>query len=141
MDQALALFGPVASVYAESDIRRPGAETDDDTFFALTHTNGVRSHLYVSATTAQLGPRFRVLGSKAGYVKYGLDPQEADLRDGRRPGTEKNWGQEPESLYGRVGAGESPSPAVVAPSRPSPATTPRTTRPSPPPSVTAPPTR
>lgn len=108
VDQALALFGPAASVYAESDIRRPGAETDDDTFFALTHTNGVRSHLYVSATTAQLGPRFRVLGSKAGYVKYGLDPQEADLRDGKRPGTEKTWGQEPESLYGRVGAGESP---------------------------------
>lgn len=141
VDQALTLFGPAAFVYAESDIRRPGAETDDDTFIALTHTNGVRSHLYASATTAQLGPRFRVLGSKAGYVKYGLDPQEADLRDGRRPGSDKNWGQEPESLYGRVGSGESPSPAVAAPNRPSPATTPRTTRPSPPPSATAPPTR
>ncbi|MEU1592374.1 Gfo/Idh/MocA family oxidoreductase [Streptomyces sp. NPDC005708] len=106
VDQALVLFGPAASVYAEADIRRPGAETDDDTFIALTHTNGVRSHLYVSATTAQLGPRFRVLGSSAGYVKYGLDPQEAALREGLRPGT--GWGQEPESLWGRIGAGESP---------------------------------
>ncbi|MET7682847.1 Gfo/Idh/MocA family oxidoreductase [Streptomyces sp. NPDC005423] len=106
VDQALALFGPAASVYAESDIRRPGAETDDDTFIALTHAGGVRSHLYVSATTAQLGPRFRVLGSRAGYVKYGLDPQEAALRDGERPGP--GWGREPESVYGRVGAGESP---------------------------------
>ncbi|MFJ9627608.1 Gfo/Idh/MocA family oxidoreductase [Streptomyces sp. NPDC101175] len=108
VDQALTLFGPAATVYAESDIRRPGAETDDDTFIALTHANGVRSHLYVSATTAQLGPRFRVLGSKAGYVKYGLDPQEADLRDGGRPGSAESWGEEPESLYGRVGSGESP---------------------------------
>ncbi|MFF4356035.1 Gfo/Idh/MocA family oxidoreductase [Streptomyces sp. NPDC001604] len=108
VDQALVLFGPAAQVYAESDIRRPGAETDDDTFIAVTHTSGVRSHLYVSATAAQLGPRFRVLGSKAGYVKYGLDPQEAALRDGERPGTTADWGTEPESLWGRVGSGESP---------------------------------
>ncbi|WP_405925353.1 Gfo/Idh/MocA family oxidoreductase [Streptomyces sp. NBC_00035] len=109
VDQALVLFGSATSVYAESDIRRPGAETDDDTFIAITHENGVRSHLYVSATTAQLGPRFRVLGSQAGYVKYGLDPQEAALREGKRPtDTDEDWGVEPESLWGRVGAGESP---------------------------------
>ncbi|MET8246194.1 Gfo/Idh/MocA family oxidoreductase [Streptomyces sp. NPDC005202] len=108
VDQALVLFGPATAVYAESDIRRPGAGTDDDTFIALTHESGVRSHLYVSATAAQLGPRFRVLGSQAGYVKYGLDPQEAALRDGKRPGTSGDWGTEPESLWGHIGAGESP---------------------------------
>ncbi|MGY9070058.1 Gfo/Idh/MocA family protein [Streptomyces sp. CAS3] len=106
VDQALVLFGPAAEVYAEADVRRPGAEADDDTFIALTHVSGVRSHLYVSATTPQLGPRFRVLGSEAGYVKYGLDPQEAALREGLHPGP--RWGAEPESLYGRIGAGESP---------------------------------
>ncbi|MFD2122880.1 Gfo/Idh/MocA family oxidoreductase [Streptomyces cirratus] len=86
VDQALVLFGPAVRVYAETDVRRAGAEADDDTFIAITHAGGVRSHLYVSATTAQLGPRFRVLGSRAGYVKYGLDPQEAALREGLRPG-------------------------------------------------------
>ncbi|MGW3465512.1 Gfo/Idh/MocA family oxidoreductase, partial [Streptomyces olivaceoviridis] len=108
VDQALVLFGPVTEVYAESDVRRPGAQADDDTFIALTHASGVRSHLYVSATTAQLGPRFRVLGSRAGYVKYGLDPQEAALREGSRPGSTPGWGAEDESLWGRVGSGESP---------------------------------
>ncbi|GHE36179.1 Gfo/Idh/MocA family oxidoreductase [Streptomyces thermocarboxydus] len=109
VDQALVLFGPVTSVYAETDVRREGAQADDDTFLALTHENGVRSHLYVSATTAQLGPRFRVLGSKAGYVKHGLDPQEAALREGARPGSpDVEWGTEPEELWGRLGAGESP---------------------------------
>jgi scyllo-inositol 2-dehydrogenase (NADP+) len=108
VDQALTLFGPVVRVYAEADVRRPGAETDDDTFIALTHASGVRSHLYASATTAQLGPRFRVLGSAAGYVKYGLDPQEAALRDGERPTPGASWGVEPEQLWGRVGSGESP---------------------------------
>ncbi|MFD9538987.1 Gfo/Idh/MocA family oxidoreductase [Streptomyces sp. NPDC060022] len=108
VDQALTLFGPAVQVYAESDVRRAGAAADDDTFIAITHTNGVRSHLYVSATTAQLGPRFRVLGSKAGYVKHGLDPQEAALRDGVRPTAGEPWGEEPEELWGRLGAGESP---------------------------------
>ncbi|MGV9357083.1 Gfo/Idh/MocA family protein [Streptomyces misionensis] len=106
VDQALVLFGPATEVYAEADVRRPGAEADDDTFIALTHACGVRSHLYVSATTPQLGPRFRVLGSEAGYVKYGLDPQEGALREGLRPGP--GWGAEPASLHGRIGAGESP---------------------------------
>ncbi|MGH4032690.1 Gfo/Idh/MocA family oxidoreductase [Actinomycetota bacterium Odt1-20B] len=114
VDQALVLFGPAAAVYAEADVRRPGAEADDDTFLAVTHTSGVRSHLYVSATTAQLGPRFRVLGSSAGYVKYGLDPQEAALREGRRPAAGgqdtdgQEWGVEAECMWGRVGSGESP---------------------------------
>ncbi|MFH9671325.1 Gfo/Idh/MocA family oxidoreductase [Streptomyces sp. NPDC017405] len=108
VDQALVLFGPVTEVYAETDVRRPGAEADDDTFLALTHANGVRSHLHVSATTAQLGPRFRVLGSRAGYVKYGLDPQEAALREGSRPAALADWGAEDESLWGRIGSGESP---------------------------------
>ncbi|MFD6416880.1 Gfo/Idh/MocA family oxidoreductase [Streptomyces sp. NPDC060194] len=110
VDQALVLFGPATAVYAESDVRRAGAEADDDTFIAVTHASGVRSHLYVSAVTPQLGPRFRVLGSRAGYVKYGLDPQEAALREGARPGQDgSGWGEEPAEAWGRLGAGESPA--------------------------------
>ncbi|WP_338898063.1 Gfo/Idh/MocA family oxidoreductase [Streptomyces sp. TG1A-60] len=109
VDQALTLFGPATLVYAESDLRRPGAETDDDTFIAVTHAGGVRSHFHVSAVAPQLGPRFRVLGSEAGYVKYGLDPQETALRGGDRPAPGgADWGLEPEELRGRVGAGDSP---------------------------------
>ncbi|MCG5123105.1 MULTISPECIES: Gfo/Idh/MocA family oxidoreductase [Streptomyces] len=108
VDQALHLFGPVDRVYAESDVRRSGAEADDDTFLALRHVSGVRSHLYVSSTAAQLGPRFRALGSVAGYVKYGLDPQEAALRAGERPLPREPWGVEGEAMWGRVGSGESP---------------------------------
>ncbi|MCZ4118868.1 Gfo/Idh/MocA family oxidoreductase [Streptomyces sp. H39-S7] len=114
VDQALTLFGPAVRVYAESDTRRPGAQVDDDTFIAITHAGGVRSHLWASATTAQLGPRFRVLGSTAGYVKHGLDPQEADLRDGLRPGP-ADWGTEPESARGTLGAGDSVHPVPTLP--------------------------
>ncbi|WP_055590758.1 Gfo/Idh/MocA family oxidoreductase [Streptacidiphilus griseoplanus] len=103
VDQALTLFGPAATVYAEIDAVRTDAAVDDDSFIALTHTSGVRSHLWMSAITAQLGPRLRVLGDRAGYVKYGLDPQEAALRDGRRPGDGAPWGAEPESAHGLLG--------------------------------------
>ncbi|MEE1937913.1 Gfo/Idh/MocA family oxidoreductase [Streptomyces sp. TRM 70361] len=110
VDQAIVLFGPVESVYAESDARRPGSETDDDTFLALRHAGGVRSHLWVSATAARLGPRLRVLGSRAAYVKHGLDPQEDALRAGARPVAGARWGVEPEAAWGVLGAGDETRP-------------------------------
>jgi scyllo-inositol 2-dehydrogenase (NADP+) len=103
VDQALHLFGPVTSVYAELDRRRTGVSADDDAFVALAHASGVRSHLWMSAVAAQLGPRFRVLGDAAAFVKYGMDPQEDALRAGGRPGT-PGWGLEGASRWGLLGA-------------------------------------
>ena len=103
VDQALTLFGPAVSVYAEADVRRLDAEADDDTFVALTHTDGTRSHLWVSATAAELGPRFRVLGSAAAYVTFGLDNQEDQLRAGMTP-RDEGFGETQAARYGRVGA-------------------------------------
>ena len=105
VDQALFLFGPAVRVYAELDRRRAGAQTDDDTFVALEHESGARSHLWMSAVAAQAGPRFRVLGSRAAYVKYGLDVQEEQLRSGRRP-SDPGWGREPEDRWGTLGSGD-----------------------------------
>jgi predicted dehydrogenase len=102
VDQALQLFGSVDSVYAEVDVRRPGAEVDDDVFLALEHASGVRSHLWMSALAGQLGPRFRVLGDRAAFVKHGLDVQEEALRAGRKP-DEPGWGEEPPEGWGRLG--------------------------------------
>ena len=104
IDQALLLFGPARSVYAEMDRRRPSVEVDDDSFVAITHESGVRSHLFMSAVTAQLGPRFRVLGSRAAYVKYGLDVQEAALRDNLGLGS-TGFGHDPRDAWGTLGSG------------------------------------
>jgi predicted dehydrogenase len=102
VDQALLLFGPVTHVYAELEARRPGAEVDDDSFLALTHRSGTSSHLWMSAVAAQPGPRFRVLGERAAYVKYGLDVQEEALREGRDP-SEPGWGREEPDRWGLLG--------------------------------------
>ena len=103
IDQALQLFGSARAVYAEIDRRRGEAQVDDDAFVAITHANGVRSHLWVSAVAAQLGPRMRVLGSQAAYVKHGLDVQEGQLEAGMTPESPR-WGEEPEHAWGRLGA-------------------------------------
>lgn len=105
IDQALLLFGPVTEVYAELDVRRAGVEAEDDVFVALTHGSGVRSRLVMSAVAAQDAPRFRVIGSSAAYVKWGLDPQEDALRRGARPGG-ADWGSEPRERWGSLGAGD-----------------------------------
>jgi len=102
IDQALVLFGPVATVYAQVCAVRVGARVDDDVFVALTHTGGVRSHLWASSVAADHGPRLRVLGSTGSYVKYGMDVQEAALRAGATP-RDPGWGAEPESAWGRLG--------------------------------------
>lgn len=102
VDQAVQLFGLPTSVYAEVARRRRAVAVDDDTFVALTHAGGTVSHLWMSAVAAQLGPRFRLLGSRSAYVKYGLDPQEEALRRGARP-TPAGWGRESASAYGRLG--------------------------------------
>jgi hypothetical protein len=76
----------------------------DDVFLAL-QTETVTGHLWMSALAADAGPRFRILGDRAGFVKYGMDPQEAALLDGRRPPA-ADWGVEAAEDVGRIGAAD-----------------------------------
>jgi scyllo-inositol 2-dehydrogenase (NADP+) len=105
VDQALVLFGPARLVYAEFDRRHPDVVVVDDVFVALTHANGVRSHLFTSATVGIGGPRLNVLGSAGAFVKHGMDPQEDALLAGAIPGGD-GWGAEPETSWGRLGTGD-----------------------------------
>lgn len=84
IDQAVQLFGPVASggVHAELDARREGSVSDDDSFVSLHHESGVRSRLWMSAVAPASRPRFRVVGSAGVFESRGLDPQEPQLDAG-----------------------------------------------------------
>lgn len=101
IDQAIQLFGKPEQVYAEMNMRREGIASDDDSFVALSFPSGVRAHLWMSALSASLGHRFRVLGSEGAYEKYGLDPQEAALRAGGSP-RNAGWGEEPTACWGKL---------------------------------------
>ena len=115
VDQALHLFGPAASVYAELGSRRTGSEVDDDVFLALSHTlRRCSSHLWTSYVAAQFAPRLRALGSRAAYVKNGVDVQEQALRAGRKPG-DPGFGEEPEEMWGLLGTEDERRPVRTEP--------------------------
>lgn len=102
IDQALQLFGPATRVYGEAAARRPEELSDDDAFVALEHAGGVISHLWMNLNVPQLGPRLRVLGSEAAYVKAVADQQEAQIQAGILPGNPQ-YGVEPETNWGVLG--------------------------------------
>lgn len=88
VDQVLALFGPVRTVYAE--LERRGGGVIDDAFLSLHHTSGVRSQLWASNTVAP-GARLRVRGTRAAYEQQEPDRQEAELKAGAAPDPD-GWG-------------------------------------------------
>ena len=116
VDQALVLFGPVTRVFATMDKRRPGVAVEDDACIELSHASGVRSTLWMSAVAAHLGPRLRVLGSRAAYVVDGLDCQEDALRAGGDPAS-ADWGKESPKRWGRVVVGDDSHPVTRGPGR------------------------
>lgn len=114
IDQALQLFGAVKQVYAE--LRRIDASvvSIDDMFISLTHESGTVSHLSSTMSAGIAGPRFHVFGRRGAYLKHGVDPQEAQLRSGMRPGA-PGYGEEAAESFGAFGAGEA---AAVVPTEP-----------------------
>ena len=108
-DQALQLFGPAATVYAEAELGESDEDRviDDRFFAAIRHESGVLSHLTGNWVQGAPGPRFRVTGSAGSYVlEKTMEIQEHLLVAGRSPATEgESWGIEPGEDWGRVQRG------------------------------------
>jgi predicted dehydrogenase len=100
IDQAIRLFGPVARAYGETAQYTAGA--DEEAFVSLLHESGVRSRLWMNGMAAQVGARFHVLGSEAGYTKWGLDGQEPALASGMLP-SDPAYGLESQDSWGVLG--------------------------------------
>lgn len=102
VDQALFLFGPVATVHADLRTIRAGAGAEDEIELHLTHRGGVHSTLAAGMASAAPGPRFQVNGDLGGFVIDGFDVQESQLKAGGSPASlGAQWGVEPESAWGR----------------------------------------
>jgi predicted dehydrogenase len=96
IDQAIELFGPVSTVYGE--VFTHVGDRDDDSFVAIAHENGVRSHFSQSSRSQRFGPRLRVVASLATFEVDKVDAQQCYLeRNGAlpAPGTQT----EPESNH------------------------------------------
>lgn len=101
IDQTLCLFGMPDSLYADMAAERLGAV--DDAFEVILYYPDLKVTLKASALIKEPTPRFALYGTQGAYVKYGLDPQEDALRNGKLPNSPK-WGMESEADWGYLNA-------------------------------------
>jgi len=99
-DQALLLFGIPDAIGADIRIERDGARIDD-AFDVTLYYRHTRAMLRASMLAPPVGPTWIVHGTKGSFIKYGMDPQEAALKDGRTP-DEPDWDTEPAEMYGTL---------------------------------------
>jgi len=99
-DQALLLFGIPEAIGADIRIEREGGRIDD-AFDVTLYYRHARAVLRASMLRPPVGPTWIVNGTKGSFVKSGMDPQEAALKEGRTP-DEPDWDTDPPELYGKL---------------------------------------
>lgn len=99
LDQTLQLFGRPDTLQLDTAVLRDGAQVEDYFHAVLRYESAAHAPLRVLLHATTLAPypapRYIVHGTRASYVKRGVDPQEDALRAGGRPGSE-GWGTDPE---------------------------------------------
>jgi predicted dehydrogenase len=98
IDQALVLFGKPKAVYADIRTLREEA-SNDDYFEIILKYDTLRVSLKASYLISFPGPKFILHGTNGSFLKWGEDPQEKDLKNGKSINS-KDWGVEKEEFYG-----------------------------------------
>ncbi|GAA4426552.1 Gfo/Idh/MocA family oxidoreductase [Pontibacter saemangeumensis] len=101
IDQALCLFGTPEAVSADLRTQRRHSQITDS-FHLLLHYPALRVILRSGMLVREQGPRYKIYGDKGSFLKYGLDVQEAALKEGNAPKGATDWGKEPEDIWGRL---------------------------------------
>ena len=100
IDQALQLFGIPDKLFAKIETQRKATKVDD--YFRLVLSYGkMKAILTAGMLVKDTGPRYIIHGTIGSFVKYGIDPQEEELRKGLMPGSE-TWGIEDPDKWGLV---------------------------------------
>jgi scyllo-inositol 2-dehydrogenase (NADP+) len=100
IDQAIVLFGKPESIIADVRRERDFGEADD-AFDIWMHYPRLKASLTAGMLVRERTPRFTVRGTHGTFVKFGLDPQEAELAAGRTP-RDVDWGKEPREQWGTL---------------------------------------
>lgn len=102
IDQAIQLFqAPVKSVYCRMHREYPGLDIDSHAMVTLGFADGRTAIIDTTSLCHAPKPRILALGSKATFVKYGMDPQEAALAAG-----DIDSAAEPPAAWGTVHTAE-----------------------------------
>jgi predicted dehydrogenase len=100
-DQALSMFGIPQTLTADVGILREAGLATDYFDIKLRYADGLRVSVKSSKLNREPGPRYVLHGTLGSFVKYGIDPQEDALKEGKTPRT-PNWGKEPQALWGTL---------------------------------------
>jgi predicted dehydrogenase len=100
VDQVLVLFGLPEAVGAEILCERDGARADD-TFTLRLRYSTMTVVVGANSLTLPAQLRFHLRGTKGNYWKFGLDPQEAALKQIALI-DDPAWGQEPAANWGTL---------------------------------------
>ncbi|MCL6600295.1 MAG: Gfo/Idh/MocA family oxidoreductase [Alicyclobacillus macrosporangiidus] len=124
VDQALQLFGRPKWVWADVGVQRGGGADgngaaegapagefvgvsagtsagSEDYFHIVLGYGRLRVVLHSGYVVPDPGPRFLVHGHRGSFCKYGIDPQEDQLKVGVRPGAAE-WGRDRPEMYGTL---------------------------------------
>jgi predicted dehydrogenase len=89
IDQAMVLFGPPRTVWADLGVQRPGVEAVDYVHLVLGYGR-LRAVLHAAMLVRDPGPRFEVHGDRGSLVTWGLDqPQVRATLTGEVAGLEQ----------------------------------------------------
>lgn len=99
IDQVIVLFGKPTSVNADIRTLRTNGQTDDYFDIRMEYSENLCVSVGGSMLVKEQGPRYVLHGTEGSFLKWGTDPQEQNLKDGKIPGTE-GWGKENEDDWG-----------------------------------------
>ena len=100
IDQAYALFGMPEYVTAHLRIVRREGKVNDYYDIRLGYAN-FSAILKCSYLVKDAGPRYIIHGEKGSFQKFGIDPQEELMKQGKLPEGD-NWGTEPAEEWGAL---------------------------------------
>jgi predicted dehydrogenase len=98
IDQALVLFGMPTAVTAHLKVVRTSGEVDDWYDIRL-HYPDVNVNLKASLLVREPVPRYILHGTSGSFLKWGPDPQEEALKQGKNP-NDPDWGRELKEWWG-----------------------------------------
>jgi predicted dehydrogenase len=101
IDQAQYLFGTPKKIFADIRIQRQGGKTNDN-FEVILDYSELKVTLKAGMLVRGKIPHFMLLGTKGTFIKYGMDPQEEDLKIGIMPKDKVDFGKEIEENWGEI---------------------------------------
>ncbi len=100
IDQSLLLFGLPDKIFADIRTQRTGGKVDVS-FELILYYENLKVTLKSGMLVREKCPRFIVHGTRGSFVKYGMDPQEEDLKKGLSPFA-VDWGEDSPDNWGNL---------------------------------------